>query len=86
MKKILIGLCALAICLFTACPCAYTHGEANPTYTFSYANSDGTTTSGEFTTNEYGQANFDVPDNIDCNKVTVTKKEEQKVAMVEGVY
>jgi len=69
--------CALTLCLFTACFdfCGFTHGEANATYTFSYTNPDGTTTSGEFTTIDYGQGSFDVPENIDCNKVSVTKKD-----------
>jgi hypothetical protein len=58
-----------------------------PRTLFSYKNSDDTTTSGEFTTNEYGQASFDVPDDIDCNKLTSTKKkEDSNVAMLEEVY
>jgi hypothetical protein len=82
MRRILVGLCALAVCLLTACPCGYSHGDANSTYTWSYKNTDGTTSSGEFTTNEYGQAAFDVPDNVDCNEVTVTKK-DSNIGMLE---
>jgi hypothetical protein len=83
-KKILIGLCALAVCLLTACLdfCGFDHGDANSTYTWSYTNTDGTKSSGEFTTNQYGQGSFDVPDNVDCNQVTVTKKESD-VSMLE---
>lgn len=78
MKKILVVLCVLAFCLLTACLdfCGFSNGDANTTYTFSYTNPDGTTTSGEFETNEYGQGSFDVPENINCSQVTVTKKEQ----------
>jgi hypothetical protein len=78
VKKILLGLCVLAVCLLTGCFdfCGFTHGEANTTYTFSYTNPDGTTTTGEFNTNPYGQGSFDVKEDTDCSKVTVTKKEQ----------
>lgn len=76
MKKILLTLCALSLCLLTACFdfCGFRYGEANTTYKWTYTNPDGTTQSDEFTTNEYGQASFPVPENVDCNKVTINKK------------
>lgn len=76
MKKILVMPCVLALCLLTACFdfCGFNHGKANTTYTFSYSNPNGTTTSGEFRTNEYGQATFDTNEGIDCGKVTITEK------------
>lgn len=75
MKKIKVMLCALVLCLLNACVDACgLNGDANTTYTWSYSN-NGTTGSGEFTTNEYGQASFDVPDGTDCSKVNVQKKE-----------
>lgn len=76
MKKILFTLCALFLCLFTACFdfCGFTHGEANTVYDWNYTNPDGTTSSGSFKTNPYGQGSFDVPENVDCNKVTINKK------------
>ena len=65
-KKILVVLCALAVCLLTACDdfCGFSHGDANTTYKWSYSN-NGTTSSGEFDTNEYAQASFDVPEGTD---------------------
>lgn len=76
MKKINVVLCVLIACLFTACDeyCGFTQGDSNTTYTWTYTN-NGTTSSGEFTTNEYGQASFEVPDDTDCNKVGVKKKD-----------
>lgn len=76
MKKILLVLCVLSLCLLTACLdfCGFSHGEANTTYTWTYTNPDGTTQSDNFKTNEYGQGSFSVPENIDCNKVTINKK------------
>jgi hypothetical protein len=67
MKKMLVMLCALVACLFAACVnvCGFPDGDANTTYSWSYSN-NGTTGSGEFTTNEYGQGSFDVPDGTDC--------------------
>jgi len=47
--------------------------RSNTTYTWSYAN-NGTHSSGEFTTNEYGQASFEVPEDTDCSKVDVKVK------------
>lgn len=76
MNKIKVAtLCALVACLLTACDdfCGFSHGEANTTYTWSYSK-DGKTSSGEFKTNEYGQASFDVPDGTDCNAVEVKVK------------
>ena len=74
MKKIWL-LCALVICL-TACDdvCGFKEGDPNTTYTWTYIN-NGTTSSGEFTTNEYGQAAFDVPDGTECNKLEIKKKD-----------
>jgi hypothetical protein len=51
-----------------------THLDANSTYTFSYTNPDGTTTTGRFDTNQYGQGSFDVNEGIDCSKVTINKR------------
>jgi hypothetical protein len=50
------------------------HGDPNTTYEWSYTN-NGQTSAGEFTTNEYGQASFDVPEDVDCNKLEITKDE-----------
>ena len=74
MKKIIM-LCALVACL-TACTdaCGFRNGDPNTTYTWSYT-TNGPTSSGEFTSNEYGQAAFDVPEDTDCNKVEVKKKD-----------
>ena len=68
--------CALALCLLTGCFdfCGFTHGEANTSYEWSYTNPDGTTTTGGFDTNEYGQSSFDVPEGTDCSKVTINKR------------
>lgn len=77
MKKTLLTLCALSLCLLTACFddfCGFTHGEANTTYVWTYTNPDGTTSSGTFTTNPYGQGSFDVPTGTDCNRVNINKK------------
>ena len=76
MKKIKVALCVLSACLLIACDefCGFSHGEPHTTYTWSYDN-NGTTASGEFTTNEYWQASFDVPDDTDCNEVEVKKKD-----------
>jgi hypothetical protein len=76
MKKIIVVLCALGVCLLTACVdvCGFNQGDANTTYTWSYSN-NGTTGSGEFTTNEYGQASIEVPEGTDCGKVTIKQKE-----------
>jgi hypothetical protein len=70
MKKINLIVCALVVCLLSACidTCGFTHGEPNTSYTWSYTN-NGTTSSGSFTTNEYGQGTFDVPEGTDCGKV-----------------
>jgi hypothetical protein len=59
MKMTNVVLCVLVACLLTACDefCGFTHGDPDTTYKWSYTN-NGTTSSGEFTTNEYGQANF----------------------------
>ncbi|MFY9618669.1 MAG: hypothetical protein WAM70_17045 [Pyrinomonadaceae bacterium] len=75
MKKINVALCILAF-LLTACDefCGFTRRDPNTTYKWSYSN-NGTTPSREFTTNEYGQASFEVPDDTDCNKVEVKKKD-----------
>jgi hypothetical protein len=76
MKKIVVMLCALIVCLLSACAdCGFSHGNPSTTYKWSYDN-NGTTSSGEFTTNEYGQATFEVPDGTDCNKVTVKEKDD----------
>ena len=76
MKKIKVMLCALVLCLHTACvdTCGFGDGEATTTYTWSYSN-NGTTGSGEFTTDQYGQASIEVPEDTDCSKVVVHKKE-----------
>lgn len=86
MKKILLMLCALSLCLLTACFdfCGATHLEATTVYEFHYTNPDGTTTSDEFTTNEYGQASFPVPDNVECSRVTINKKVRE--AMEETLW
>jgi hypothetical protein len=44
MKKILVMLCAIVVCLFAACVnvCGFPDGDANTTYTWSYSN-NGTT-------------------------------------------
>jgi hypothetical protein len=70
MKKINLIVCALAVCLLSACldVCGFTQGDPNTSYTWSYSN-NGTTSSGSFTTNQYGQASFDVPEGTDCNKL-----------------
>jgi hypothetical protein len=75
MKKIKVMLCALIVCLLNACldTCGFTQGEPKTTYDWSYTK-DGTTSSGTFTTNEYGQGSFDVPEGTDCNKVTFKVK------------
>jgi hypothetical protein len=75
MKKIVI-LCAFVAFLITACDfCGFSHGNPSTTYKWSYDN-NGTTSSGEFTTDEYGQASFDVPEGTDCNRVTVNAKDD----------
>jgi hypothetical protein len=70
MKKINLIVCALVVCLLSACldTCGFIHGEALTSYSWSYTK-DGTTSSGTFTTNEYGQGSFDVPEGTDCSKV-----------------
>ena len=75
MKKISIMLCALFVSLLTACTdtCGFMHGDPNTTYTWSYTN-NGVTSAGEFTTNEYGQATFDVPEDTNCNNLKIDKK------------
>lgn len=55
--------------------CGFSHGEPHTRYKWSYTNNNGTTSSGEFDTNEYGQATFDVPEDTDCNRVEVKKME-----------
>jgi hypothetical protein len=74
MKKIAAVPCALIICLLTACVdvCGFSRGDANTTYNWPYSN-NGTTASGEFTTNDYGQATIDVPEGTDCGKVAFSK-------------
>ena len=77
MKKINVAmLCALVACLLTACDdsCLFIRGDPNTTYTWSYTN-NGTTSSGELTTDQYEGTSFDVPDGTDCNKVVVKKKD-----------
>ena len=75
----------LALCLLTGCLdfCGFSHGDANAKYLFSYTNPDGTTASGEFTTNQYGQDSFDAGTDTDCSQVTVTKDESSDEAMLE---
>ena len=75
MKKINVVMCALAVCLLTACDdfCILTKGAPNTTYTWSYTN-NGTTSSGEFTTDDYGGSSFGVPEDTDCSKVDVKEK------------
>jgi hypothetical protein len=76
MKKTKVAmLCALVACLLTACDdfCIITKGAPKTTYTWSYTN-NGTTSSGEFTTDQYGDSSFDVPDGTDCNKVDLKEK------------
>jgi hypothetical protein len=74
MKKIKVILCALALCLYASCidTCGFSGGEPNTTYTWSYTN-NGVTSAGEFTTNDYGQASFDVPEDVECNRVELKK-------------
>jgi hypothetical protein len=86
VKKISIGLCALALCLLTACLdfCGFKEGKARTTYTWSYTDSDGQTHSGEFTTNEYGQGSFDTPTSVDCSKVSIGEKKTPEIAMEES--
>jgi hypothetical protein len=75
MKKISVMLCAFVACLFTACDtCGYDQGKPKTIYTWTYTN-NGTTSSGEFETDEYGQAGFDVPSGTDCSKVDVKEKD-----------
>lgn len=76
MKKASVMLCAFVACLLTSCTdtCGFGDGKANTTYTWSYSK-NGTTSSGEFTTNEYGQGSFEVPEDTDCNKVTLKEKD-----------
>ncbi|PYS80929.1 MAG: hypothetical protein DMF67_18700 [Acidobacteria bacterium] len=85
MKKVPVTLCALALCLLTGCLdfCGFSHGDANSKYKYSYTNPNGTTTSGDFTTNEYGQGSFEVGTDTDCSKVTITKDESSDEAMLE---
>jgi hypothetical protein len=76
MKKINVAmLCVLVAWLLTACDgfCGFPDGDPKTTYEWSYTN-NGTTSSGSFTTNEYGQASFDVPDGTDCSKVEVKRR------------
>jgi hypothetical protein len=70
MKKINLVLCVLIACLLTACEdtCGFPDGQPNTTYEWSYTK-DGTTSSGTFTTNQYGQGSFNVPEGTDCSKV-----------------
>jgi len=76
MKKTVM-LCASVAFLITACDfCGFTQGDPNTTYTWSYTAANGTKSSGEFTTNEGGQASFDVPEGTDCQRVDVKKKDE----------
>ena len=82
MKKINVILCAFLACLLTACKdCGFTEGEPYTTYEWSYTK-DGTTSSGKFTTNEYGQGSFEAPEGTDCSKVTL---KEKIVVVDEGV-
>lgn len=84
MRKISIGLCVLALALITACTCATAVLSATTTYKWSYNNTAGTVTSGEFTTNEYGQAMFDVPSDVDCNRVNIEEKKTPEIAPEES--
>jgi hypothetical protein len=85
VRKFSLGLCTLALYLLTACTCALAQPlNANTTYKWSYANPDGTTTTGEFTTNEYGQAMFEAPSNVECGRVTFEEVKVPKIAMVES--
>jgi hypothetical protein len=84
VRELPIGLWALDLCLMTACgTCASVTLNPNTTYKWTHANPDGTTTSGEFTTNEYGQAMYDVPSNVDCGGVRIEEKKTPEIA-VEG--
>ena len=80
MKKILIGLCAISLCLLTACFefCGITNGDAKTTYTYSYIDADGKTQTGEFTADQYGYGSFNTTISVDCSKVTINKKGDQK--------
>ena len=85
MKKTYLGLCALALCLMMACgTCSSVTLNPNTTYKWTYANPDGTTTSGEFSTNEYGQAMYEVPSNVDCGGVRIEEKKATTIAMEES--
>ena len=86
MKKTAIGLCALALCFLTACLdfCGVTRLEGKKVYEWSYTYSDGAPTSGTFETDQYGQATFDVPSDVDCGKVSIKLKEDQKDEMLDG--
>lgn len=72
--------------MLTACLdfCWYKGDKGNTTYTWSYTDSDGQAHSGEFMTNEYGQASFDTPTSVDCSKVTIGEKKTPEIAMEES--
>lgn len=84
MRKISIALCAFALYMVTACTCATGQLNSNATYKWTYTASDGTTSSGEFTTNEYGQAMFEVPPNVECGSVSIEEKRSPQIAPVES--
>jgi hypothetical protein len=80
-----MGLCALALCLLTACLdfCGFKEGKAHTTYTWTYTDSNGTTHSDEFTTDAYGMGSFETPTSVDCGSVKIEEKHSE-IAMVES--
>ena len=65
--------------------CGYDQGKPNTTYRWTYTN-NGTTSSGEFTTDQYGEAGFDVPAGTDCSKVEVKEKDQQPTPTPDNPY
>ena len=87
MKKIQVMLCALLVCLLTACDefRGVSHLEPKTRYEWSYTK-DGTTSTGTFTTNEYGQASFPAPDDTDCTGVELKKMDSPSFEEDAGLF
>ncbi|HEX8719605.1 MAG TPA: hypothetical protein VF736_03095 [Pyrinomonadaceae bacterium] len=84
MKELRVCLLAFTVCLAAACDqdCPQT-GSPNTTYVYSYFDSSGTAHIGSFTTDDGGNATItDVPDDIDCSKIT--SREDKDVAVVQS--
>lgn len=82
MKKMHIVACVITLFLLTAC-CGATQLKSNAKYKWTYTFSNGETRTGEFETNEFGQASFDPGENVDCGAITLEEKHSE-IAMEES--